>query len=385
MRPPHPFCPQPVQSRILSEYQNFIHNIYYFILFQFYPIALLHKKEFNIIIKMVFIARAIKTKGGISMKKACILFVVFLLVLGCCSCDRAGGGGMTSSEPPVEITPPGSTPQWMDLTLRELVAISPVTVTAKVTKMERVSKARKLYFERTSILVGETPASFVVTDYYLNASQFGMNDSGYGDVYEVGKEYILVLESYASPYNEPENDYVQYMFAEKLYLPLDSGGNILWGRKLGKLLKGFDPAPESAVTTLAGFRDFALQAESTITPAQQQEMQQLAGQPFTRSADLNQIVAEADILVKVMLGSPQDPYNDRPTYYGTVLETRKGTVEGDEIPIILRPDQVTAGQTYWIALAERTSSFYRLSAVYGVIPLEREAEVEAALSQLSAT
>ena len=132
---------------------------------------------------------------------------------------------------------------------------------------------------------------------------------------------------------------------------------------------------------MAGFRDFALQVKSAMTPAQQQEMQQLTGDPFTRSEDLSVIVAEAESVLKVRVGHVEYP-GDREYYPCDVLNVLKGEDPGEQIQILFRKDQVTEGETYLVTLCE---DGYSLSATHGILPVEREAEVEAALSQLSAT
>ncbi len=305
-------------------------------------------------------------------KRLCSLLCALLLAFCCTACSP---GEQVSSQP-------DSLPIMMEMqnwTLRETIVNSTAIVRARLTKIVPQAKMRELHFQLVSALDGDMPQTFIVSDWYSDyfIAQEDYAYAGYGESYEAGRDYILVLTKFISPYEL----YDQYNILQYLHLPLSDDGTIAEARKLGRPLQAGGDIPPGALSSLTGFQSYMRDVLDSMTAEEAALHGVTHGDPFTRSEDLSVIVAEAESVLKVRVGHVEYP-SDRNRYPCDVLNVLKGEDPGEQIQILFRKDQVTEGEIYLVTLCE---DGYSLSATHGILPVEREAEVEAALSQLSAT
>jgi len=178
--------------------------------------------------------------------------------------------------------------------------------------------------------------------------------------YEVGKEYILVLEKRMSVYYDQD----RYLLMGDIFLPVDElSASTMYGT--GKLTEISDRAEQ--------FDSDYEQMTSYITKVAQTSVLKpiTVGTDYIRSNDLREITEATECIFRIKVTDylRSVANNNTERFMCKVVESLKGEPIGEEIEVIFSAGTVKAGKEYIVLLVQREgSTYYILSSKNSVHP-----------------
>ena len=296
------------------------------------------------------------------MRKAIVLLTIFAMLISLTSCGEAAQMEETSFE--------------RDLSFEEALAICTDVAVAEFVsskawgkqdiECEFVVKERILGAEEEKIFF------YLSTDTKSVVSEDGEEVGVYKETdnipYEKGKEYLLILTNYETPYNyKLAHDY--RMNVANIYIPMH---DISQSRMLyAPIIERFDEFEK--VQTRESMVEYVRNATKDNSTV-------IAAIECIKSDKIEDIIKGSPVVVRVKINELYDRNNsvfgDREQYYCSVIQVYKGKVSENVGFILVHADTVKSGKEYIVAARDLKSSICLLYSSDGsLFSIKQEDEI----------